>query len=558
MVAVVAFAGIVGSGLWAAESHLSSKYAAPEPDPMAWGGAFSAPQDSDEIARIASGQYRQVEEVAMNTKITAADWDREQQVLNHQNLLRQYGEEFATRPLEGRWLGNDMTPVIQRQVPGSEPGLKGTRRILAVSDSFGAASGLSDTDHTWPRRLEYLLNANTYPGAYEVDVIAANAANILSFATWLESGVVRSSDPDAIVVSLFINDTLPTGYELGTCDATNRDIIPNGCEMLGGSSLRDYVMCLEGDNGLLSMALHQVLQPRLPSLARWALERHCSVDRIEKTGGEEELRIQEASYDPSQNPFLDKFKVAATRIADAAAGRPVYVLPMTGTSRDREVYERYAILLEQAGLRVITHMDEVHDLIETYQMAKSNYLWANPVDRHFGSVLTTAHATAATRAVFLAVPPKKREVAPVAQQTVLATNYLPFNATLEHTSPRVALFGVGDLKSYDDLGRVKDLTPCAAGGRPHARLVLNQAYLKGRQVRVTLLASKEPVAVALGGLGTENQETRSDYKAIKPNDTVEFTVKQDQTTIFIGAGRSGCPVTDSWVIAPFLVRVEAI
>lgn len=558
IVAIVAFAGLVGSGLWAAESRLSAQYAAPEPDPMAWEGAVSVPQDSDEIARIASGPYRQGEEVEVGTKITAADWDREQRVLTRQNQLRQYGEEFAARPLEGRWLGNDMTPVIQRQVPGSEPGLSGTRRILAVSDSFGAASGLSDTDHTWPRRLEYLLNAWTYGGAYQVDVIADHGRNIYSFATWLESGVVESSDPDAIVVSLYFNDTIPNGYEIGTCDGTNKDLVPNGCQSLGGSSLRDYVMCLDGDNGLLSMALHRVLRPQFPSLARWALERHCSVDRMEKTGGEEELRIQEASRDPSQNPFLDRFKEAATRIADAAAGRPVYVLPLMGVESDMEMYKGYKMLLEQAGLRVIYDLDEVKELVTAHPMSKSNYLWANPVDRHFGSVLTTAHAAAAARALFLAIPPKNREGTPATQPTVLATNYLPFNATLEHTSSRVALFGVGDLKSYPGLDRVKDLTPCAATGRPHARLVLNQAHLKGRQVRVTLLASKEPVAVALGGLGTENQETRSDYKAIKPNDTIEFTVKQDQTTIFIGAGRSGCPVTDSWVITPFLVRVEAI
>jgi hypothetical protein len=484
-------------------------------------------------------------------------WVREQNHLNMSNTYRLYELDYINRDVTGLWAGTDQVPLQRRQVPGASPANPGSRRILAVSDSFGAAMGLSDPMHAWTRRLEQLLNDSTYTGAYQVDVIAEGNRNIYSFAAWLESGVVGELNPDAIVVSLHVNDVIPHGYELGTCDAHDNELVPGGCGVGSSPSLRKYVECRDGEGGFISAWLHRFVRPIYSNLARWGLERHCTVERIER---ESDIRAKtfEAASDPAKNPYLAEFKAAAQRIIKAADGRPVYLLPLIDSPPSHKHIRSYSEILKRQGFSVIEDLREALELVTLHPTYESRELWANPVDSHFNSQLTTALATGAARRILDDLPPIPKAGPQTNHSPAMLSGYLPITATVSSIGPGNALFGVGNLRGIDVLSETIDLVPCAEIGRPHARITLNQYKLNGKRVRVTLESAGSSLAIAYGGLNSDGTERRGSFKSFDTEKPLVIGVEAAASTIYVGTSSDGCPADVRWTMAPFLIRIDEL
>jgi hypothetical protein len=483
-------------------------------------------------------------------------WVREHELSVVSNRFSLYEREFLNRDREGIWAGTDQVPLQRRQVPGVLPSYPSSRRILAVSDSFGAAMGLSDPMHAWTRRLEQLLNDSTYTGAYQVDVIAEGHRNIYSFAAWLESGVVGELNPDAIVVSLHVNDVIPHGYELGTCDAHDNELVPGGCGVGSTPSLRKYIECRDGEGGFISAWLHRFVRPIYRNLARWGLERHCTIERIESK--QEVTALSRAVInDPSKNPHLDEFKSAARRIIAAAGKRPVFLLPLGGDPAQYRALTAYSNLLEVEGFDVVEDLQEAQDLVEQHPTNESQDLWANPVDAHYNSRLTSALAKAAAIQII-------NEIAPQSQQNTagvppaMLSGYLPAAATIEPYGPRALYFGVGALFEQRLREDTTDPLPCAAAGRPHSRISLSRYALEGKQVKVTLVAAGERLTIAIGGLNADGAERRGSFEQFSTKTPTVFEVGESSSTLFIGKGRDGCPEDIAWNMRPFLISIEEL
>jgi hypothetical protein len=484
-------------------------------------------------------------------------WVREHELRVISNGISLYEREFLNRDRDGLWAGTDQVPLQRRQVPGVLPSYPSSRRILAVSDSFGAAYGLGDPSHAWTRRLEQLLNDDTYTGAYQVDVIAEGNRNIYSFAAWLESGVVGELNPDAIVVSLHVNDVIPHGYEIGTCDARNNELVPGGCGLGSAPSLRKYVECRDGEGGFISTWLHRFVRPIYSNLARWGLERHCTVERIENEG-DVSAKTLEAASNPARNPYLAEFKAAAQRIIEAADGRPVYLLPLIDSPPSHKHIRSYSEILKQQGFRVIEDLREAMELVTLHPTHESDKLWASPVDSHFNSQLTTALATGAARRILDDLPPIPKAGPQTNQSPAMLSGYLPITATVSSIGPGNVLFGVGNLRGIDVLSETIDLVPCAEMGRPHARITLNQYKLSGKRVRVTLESAGSSLTLAYGGLNSDGTERRGSFKSFDTENPRVIGVEAAASTIYVGTSSDGCPADVRWAMAPFLIRIDEL
>jgi hypothetical protein len=367
---------------------------------------------------------------------------------------------------------------------------------------------------------------------------------------------VGELNPDAIVVSLHVNDVIPHGYELGTCDAHDNELVPGGCGVGSTPSLRKYIECRDGEGGFISAWLHRFVRPIYRNLARWGLERHCTIERIESK--QEVTALSRAVInDPSKNPHLDEFKSAARRIIAAAGKRPVFLLPLGGDPAQYRALTAYSNLLEVEGFDVVEDLQEAQDLVEQHPTNESQDLWANPVDAHYNSRLTSALAKAAAIQII-------NEIAPQSQQNTagvppaMLSGYLPAAATIEPYGPRALYFGVGALFEQRLREDTTDPLPCAAAGRPHSRISLSRYALEGKQVKVTLVAAGERLTIAIGGLNADGAERRGSFEQFSTKTPTVFEVGESSSTLFIGKGRDGCPEDIAWNMRPFLISIEEL
>jgi hypothetical protein len=261
--------------------------------------------------------------------------------------------------------------------------------------------------------------------------------------------------------------------------------------------------------------------------------------------------------DPSKNPYLDEFKSAARRIIAAAGKRPVFLLPLGGDPAQYRALTAYSNLLEVEGFDVIEDLQEALDLVEQHPTNESQDLWANPVDSHYNSRLTSALAKAAANQII-------NEIAPHGQQntamvpSAMLSGYLPAAATIEPYGPRALYFGVGALFEQRLRRDTTDPLPCAAAGRPHSRISLSRYALEGKQVKVTLVAAGEPLTIAIGGLNADGAERRESFRQFSTKAPTVFEVGESSSTLFIGKGRDGCPEDIAWNMRPFLISIEEL
>lgn len=481
-------------------------------------------------------------------------WERENAYIEKQNRLR-----LSMNVDEGRRPSMRLIDQIVSPENNSPAG----SRIVVVGDSYVWGIGVADLEHVWARRLAVELAARTHTGGWSLDLFGRGGRSFLDYAEWLSPELIEKIDPEAIVVGWVTNDMIPSGYEQALCA-----VRPSDGEQECFSSVEElgltqsYLKCVNGGDGSAIGRLTQVLELRWPRVSRWLLDRYCSADRLRDEAGL--VDESEIVTDPGRNPYLPLLLQAMDRLAKAADGRPVLIVPTIRYPFQREELAAYLDLFTEYGFHVVQTPRALEYLRAGDGETRT---WTNPGDAHPGPALTRAFAADTADALLaLGVRPGSQRVGTEAME--LFSNYLPVSLGTNLAPGGGRFFQQPDLVStIEENGastvsstgqaRPKQYSPCAWFGRPHALLGLNpDRAVDLESVRVTLHSSqKSGVVVASARYGDDWKPMLGKQVMLRPGESTVIDLQPGTSQLMIGDLTTGCAVDQELRMSGFTLEV---
>lgn len=496
-------------------------------------------------------------EVAADTSTPVEDpliWERENTYIEKQNILRQ-----STHVDEGQ----RASMRLREQIVSPENNSPTATKIVVVGDSYVWGAGVADLEHVWARRLAVELAARTHTGGWSLELFGRGGRSFMDYAEWMSPELIEKIDPEAIVVGWVTNDMIPSGYEQALCSGLtsggDQQCVPSVKEL---GLTQSYLKCVNGADGSAIGRLTQVLEPRWPRVSRWLVDRHCSADRLREEVG----LVLEAKIvtDPDQNPYLPLLLQAMDRLAKAANGRPVLIVPTIRYPFQRYELTKYLDLFTEYGFHVVPTTRALEYLQGGDAETRT---WTHPGDAHPGPALTRAFA-ADTADALLALGVKPGSQRFRADELELFSNYLPVSLGTNPAPGGGRFFQQPDLVSTNEengvstvsaLGqaRPKQYSPCAWFGRPHALLGLNpDRAIDLKSVRVKLHSSqKSGVVVTSARYGDDWKPMLGKQTILRPGDSTVIDLQPGTSQLMIGDLTTGCAVDQELRMSGFTVEV---
>jgi hypothetical protein len=495
-----------------------------------------------------------------------ADWMRENRLIERTNM--NISQRFSVAP----YLGDP--------VPSPERGITEAKRLLTVSDSFGAGWGLSDLQQTWPYRLESLLNDGTHRDAYRISRIAMGGRSMISYSKWLTRETIEAYDPDLVIISFFVNDSLITDWEevgqgeKSLCESKPVEEKRTGqqesgtCDQRLGYVMQTYAACIEGNVGVQGAMVRTLLKPWFPAVTNWLLNRYCDINsRASQAGQPSRLDI---TTNPALNPNLPEFVRAAESIVSNAGTVPVLVVPILGGegSSSYQDLAKYLDILRDTGMEVLDRQD-MAAVDELLRSTPFDELKANLTDHHHGSRLTTETARAALKRVMELAPAPPATMTQSVGGSQVLDGFLPYAMVVEDQGMGRARVGLRSPKSIGEswIGSqvtirngsvVTDTAPCAAVGRVHARLTINDYAARAKKVNITLRATQKPLSWTTTGHDENRQERFGVFTGLGENQTYSFDYSELRSGIVVAVQEAGCAQDRAWEMPMFILDIELV
>jgi hypothetical protein len=412
-------------------------------------------------------------------------------------------------------------------------------KVLAVSDSYVAGTGLYNFDYTWAGTLEHKLLDSGYN--VEVDRFARNGANFPDFLEMLSSKNIELIDPDVIVISVYKNDLL---LPINKSDSM-------------------YIKCIK--NGYGNGHVELFSKSKFPFIYSYLLSRKCDLNKLKAKYGD---LVGETNYAVLEDaPFAEYYKNSMKKILDNANGRPVVIQPLFLDQKDKD----YEYIKDYLGyFKSIGFILPEFDSIEVFKYSEKfrNKLFAlPPVDLHysrfFNLYLSDLSFESITKilkelgfnknSIDFENSPSVLRVRPN-KLLIDSDNYIEYNRLLEDkfnekdNNKFIKRYGALDIPNNDEV-------LCTSINRPSVRVYLNYFKHKNDNLAFNLITAESEIAV-IGIYFSENgEELYTEVNIIKPGERAEFTADEKIVGLILGSPISGCDNAEVWSMPSFLGKI---
>lgn len=395
------------------------------------------------------------------TKASELQWYRENSFINVSNYKR-YN------------VGPEMKHV-QDQLPELP---RTGKRILVVGDSFVHGTGLEDMRTRWGDQLQQALNKDFTGTTWRVDSLGRDNGSLMEYQEWLSPKTLETYRPDAIVISLYENDGVPSFRETRICGVDR-------CRPGVATTHPAYRNCIAGRTGAFGNAVRVLIRPYFKQVASKLLERSCDLERIAK---DEQLpSFDELRGGPGVNPYWDDYVDAVDDLVKQVDGIPLFVYPI----RNHAVEDVAPYLLDPFKSKGVTILSNAKtlDFLRQYPSGTTE-LYANPTDAHAGLPITKRFAMdVAPELAKLLVGSDEDTISLGSPE--LVTSYLPNSLGIERNAADSYSVtyerGSGEPVMMETVGTrlPAQYTLCALIGKPYVVVYLNPNVNPGERFRIT-------------------------------------------------------------------------
>ena len=307
----------------------------------------------------------------------------------------------------------------------------------------------------------------------------------MEYQEWLTTETLEKYEPDAIVISLYENDAIPSFRETRICGVAT-------CKVGVATAHPAYRNCIAGRTGIFGNTIRILLRPNFKQVANKLLERFCDLERIAK---DEELpSFEELKGGPRVNPYWTDYENAVEDLIQQVEGIPLFVYPIrnhAGDSISPTLLEPFT----KNGIKVISNAKTLEYLEQN--SGRGMELHANPADFHSGLPITKRFAADVAAELAKSLRGTDDLRAPL-DPTELITNYLPNSLRLDRKDSNLYVVeyeqGNGFPVIMEAAGTAlpAQYTPCALIGKPYVLLFFNPDVKTGErfQIEATLVESE--------------------------------------------------------------------
>ena len=188
-------------------------------------------------------------------------------------------------------------------------------KILIVGDGFSSGEFNNLSELTYPKILEAELNKK-YPGLYKVSVLGDNLSSFLRQSDLLTKEVMTQLEPDLVILTYTAGRLEPNYNENKYCKEFNTCLKFNESNKFDTSLGYDYnysnpkwriIMCLKGNDNIISSLFRKVLYPYYPNLAELLASKYCTFERIKNGFDIPTGRNANLYTDPVNSPYYNDF-----------------------------------------------------------------------------------------------------------------------------------------------------------------------------------------------------------------------------------------------------------
>lgn len=534
-VAVLTIAGVTlvsVLGLGVAERMLANKYQLDQE--LAGQTTFTAREPMDGFGNSFGPNAETVRFDPVTPEKSAYIWERDVQF-----MITQQAHRIG-------W-GPDIKPQVatNKKGDGTASGTSlPTKKIVVVGDSFVWGQSAEDLSMRWPQVMERMLNSKATNMRFEVTSLGRGASSTMKESEWFTPERLQRLQPDAVIVGFVDNDYMPTYTEKGLCEELGTCSDDGYAPASDCGPRCDLAACLLGERSPTGWVL-RTLNPWFPNVTRALLLRHCDPDRINARLG----LLKESSVlgNPEQSDVWPRFTAAVNRISDNTPGVAKFVnvtrtrpFPKGSVAPGEDVFR-------EAGFKIIDTSKQYEALADP---EGGELVWnINPADPHPSSLITYAYAADATAALLNHFGAIVGERTQTAGNAPLVNNYLPTALQVVENSSSSSRVRHANSREYDYLGVLATVNgsgtplmtvPCAAMGRPHARVMLDPLLGPTTKVVLRMNTSEAPVVIHPVGYLADGTPVQGESFVLTAGSQRSVSLDGVLTGFLIGGIDSGC------------------
>jgi hypothetical protein len=429
-------------------------------------------------------------------------------------------------------------------------------RILAISDSTAAGSGLYDIRESWPRELEKALNS--YSDKFEVITKAVEGANYSDFYKYVSSESTRELKPDIIIVSVTPADFdyYSKGFKIGFDKSFNKSGL--------SYDILSFIKCI--NNGDSNVKLINKV-PFFSNLKRSLIFRFCDSSNKNENIIKNPLLIDSESSGLFENwvNIDDSYDYYKKIIESSPA--PIYFLNLTSAlsygyeSNDKEI-DRILSSIDDRFINKYNGSDLINNNKSNNCIDlpnNSGCFTANPLDKHLNLYFMRAFIKKNIDGIYNKVKDIKAYKRD-RNSSNLITEVMPYQIRYKIIDNRYEVISYDSRSAYDlKLPNNEELyqSLCAFENRNYIRINLNENIINNKKIKVNLLFSESNLLIKNTGFNSDGSRISGDYIAFDKDTPFTFVGSEDKNSIVIALDREGC-YNELWGLGLVKVAIEVL
>lgn len=400
---------------------------------------------------------------------------------------------------------------------------KKSKKVLILTDSYGAGNGLTNIEESWPRLLENKLNLQ---GNFEVYLVSQHGAGYRNFDNWMRSGILNRIKPDFIILSFFENDFY-------FYDLLLRERSSKFAQVIDPSSIK-FIDCLN------SNSFYDKFFIFFKSLGEMIKFYQCDFRKDDNKSSDPNIVVDDVVE--TYNNFKEltdvpifffeldhKLSESGSLIKNKLKNNGFHFFDMEFYAGD--LYKDFCKTRGLLGAKLETTriIDDCSATAPNLFDYHYNYNYMNQlIDLGINSIVDN----------ILNKDIGANKISPNFDydSSKFITESLPVEMRIRYNDDRNAF--------VDFIRFTADNTLCASIDREHVRLNFDSAIEKGSEIRVDSIKQSKPFYLIFSGYNGDIYTYR-DAILIEPGNSYYFTVDLDNPSLLFAALEGGCSYDDN-------------
>jgi hypothetical protein len=430
-------------------------------------------------------------------------------------------ENYITSQRDSLNINNEYKNVSYQYIAkGNRP-----KKILILSDSYGAGVGLVNINDSWPRQLAKMINKDN---TYEIILMAQSGAGYNHYKNWIDKAVIDKINPDLVIISYVENDIIY--YDLGWDQRSKqfaRNIDPQVIE---------FIKCI---NNKENKSLLENLLSRFKNTSNLIRYYQCDLRKIKK------------QY--SNNILTEDVIKTYLEIKDKI-NAPVILFEL-----DKELSKESKYIKSELKKQGISFFDNekkakelskiyCNNLITSCKSSNTNYF-----DTHYNYnyildlISSNSNNIKKLISKYSNITNTKFKGDNIIDNDLI-TELLPITLYKEDISENEKIISfIRSENIYNAISNNNYDSLCSTIDREHVRANLNP-NVKGKIIKIRSIYQDKPILVTISGYDQNNELIYLPSNVLKPNDEIEYKININNPSVVFASLIKGCTYKDKKTI----------